>query len=156
MKKYIFALVCLITLTVIAVLWTKQPGTDGSTVSPKDLSYKEIPLTIASTTFTAYVSDTAELRSRGLSRFSPLKSTEAMLFMFENEGMWDFWMKDMIFSLDMIWVDASKTIVGIEKNVSPNSFPKSFSAGTKSMYVIEVNAGTSDMFGIDVGDRVIF
>lgn len=146
MKKYLFAFVLVAIIVGIVVplgMKTKK-------------SHKEIPLTIGSTTLTALVSDTPQLRTNGLSGFPSLADTQAMLFIFENDGMWDFWMKDMNFSLDMIWVDQTKTIVGIEKNVSPDTFPKSFSAGKPSLYVIEVNAGIADKLGIKIGDRISF
>lgn len=123
--------------------------------SPRDLSYRQMSVSMNEKEFTAFISDTAELRSRGLSGFSRLRDDEAMIFIFDAEGMWDFWMKDMNFSIDMVWLDTDKSIVGIEKSVSPDTFPKSFSAGVKSMYVLEFNSGTVEKLGIKIGDSII-
>jgi len=49
-----------------------------------------------------------------------------MLFVFEEPKIRSFWMKDMSFPIDIIWVDEGLEIVGIEKRISPNTYPKTF------------------------------
>lgn len=158
-KKYFLAGIIFVLICggVLYSAWKQEESSEKQTVvtSPRDLSYKEVSVVIAGNTLTAFVSDTGELRSRGLSGFSKLHDDEAMLFIFENEGMWDFWMKDMKFSIDMVWVDKNKSVVGIEKAVSLETFPKSFSAGEKSLYVLEFNSGTVDQLGVKIGDEII-
>src|SRR3989338_5701660 len=50
------------------------------------------------------VADTPESRERGLSGRDGLASDEGMLFVFQNDGYHTFWMKDMLFSIDIIWL----------------------------------------------------
>ena len=102
------------------------------------------------------LSETPELRTKGLSGRQSLGTDEVMLFMFEREGRNFFWMKDMLFPIDIVWVGADRRIIHIEKNVSPESFPKSFGPDENSKYVLEFKAGTADSVGIKIGDSVSF
>ena len=91
-------------------------------------------------------------RKLGLSHRKLLKKGRGLLFIFEEEGYHSFWMKDMNFSIDILWIDAKKKIVHIEHSISPKSFPKSFSSKTKSQYVLEIPARYSSENNIKVGD----
>lgn len=102
------------------------------------------------------LSDTSELRTKGLSGRPSLGTDEVMLFVFEREGRNFFWMKDMLFPIDIIWADTDRRIIHIEKNVSPETFPKSFGPDDNSKYVLEFKAGTADSVGMKIGDRISF
>lgn len=104
--------------------------------------------------FSVLIMDTAKTRENGLSNRSPLTSDEGMLFVFEKEDFHGFWMKDMLFSIDMIWIDANLRVVHIEKQVSPETYPKVFRPQAKSLYVLEILAGQSDANNIKIGDSV--
>ncbi len=121
-----------------------------------DDSYKTIPVTLGGETFNALVSDTAELRETGLSYRPSIADNQAMLFVFDAPGKHIFWMKDMQFSLDMIWLSADKKIVSIEKNVTPESYPNTFGPDTDSAYVVEVKAGTADRLSLARGQKISF
>ena len=79
-----------------------------------------------------------------------------MLFIFNSADNYGFWMKDMIFPIDIIWIGENKKIVYIEKNVLPESYPKNFSPNVKAMYVLEVLSGFSEKHNIKIGDEVFF
>src|SRR3989344_8005153 len=66
------------------------------------------------------VADTVAKQIQGLSGRASMKNNEGMLFVFKEEAIQSFWMKDMQFSLDILWIDENKIIVGIERNVSPD------------------------------------
>jgi len=97
------------------------------------------------------VADTDALRTRGLSGYAPLKADEGMLFVFEEDGIYAFWMKEMLFSIDIIWLDAAGQVVHIEKEVSPATYPASFTPGSPARYVLEVPAGFADQHDIQIG-----
>ena len=99
---------------------------------------------------------TSEERQMGLSGRTNLPANTGMFFVFETPGTYGFWMKDMLFSIDMIWVSANKRIIYIEKSVSPDTFPKAFSPKDPALYVLEVMAGFSDKNNIQIGDLVKF
>jgi uncharacterized protein len=64
---------------------------------------------------------------------------------FDREGYQGFWMKEMNFPIDIVWLNKDKKIVHIEHNVSPDTYPKIFNPNNefnneKSLYVLETNA----------------
>ena len=64
-------------------------------------------------------------------------------------------MKDMYFPIDIIWIGENNTIVDITKNLSPRTYPKTFSPKTEAKYVLEVNSGYVEAHGINIGDLVV-
>lgn len=100
----------------------------------------------------ATVADTREARARGLSGRDELLSTHGLLFVFEESDFHGFWMKEMRFPIDIIWINDSFVVVDIEENVSPSTFPKTFEPRRPARFVVEVNANFADSFGIEVGD----
>ena len=61
-------------------------------------------------------------RLKGLSIKNTLNESEGMLFPFDTPGEYSFWMKDMKFPIDIIWIDSNYKIVYIEKNLQPCAF----------------------------------
>ncbi len=90
----------------------------------------------------------------GLAKFSSLPKDEGMLFIFDTSARYSFWMKDMKFPIDIMWISDDLKIVHIEKDVSPDTYPKEFIPKEKALYVFEVNAGFSDTHDIKVGDSI--
>ena len=85
---------------------------------------------------------TPEERAQGLSGRSGLTDDEGMLFIFDYDARHGFWMKDMLFALDIIWLDADMNVVHAETDVSPDTYPRSFVPTVPARYVLEINAGT--------------
>ncbi len=109
----------------------------------------EIPVEIART---------GEERAKGLSGRPSLEPGQGMLFIFPEPGNHSFWMPDMNFPIDIIWITDGK-VVGIEKNVSNEFDPKNpefFTPPRPVKYVLEVNAGFADSHDIGIGNDVIF
>ena len=77
-----------------------------------------------------------------------------MLFEFPKAGKYSFWMKDMRFPLDLVWILQGR-VVHIEKNVQPDFIGILTPPGLADR-VLELNAGSVDKFGIKIGDIVIF
>lgn len=100
----------------------------------------------------AEVADDPYTRRIGLSNRESLEEGRGMLFLFEEDAPHSFWMKDMRFAIDMIWMNSNRMVVHIEEEVSPETFPRSFGPRTMSRYVLEVPAGYADKSGIKVGD----
>ena len=105
---------------------------------------------------TIEIADEPNEQSRGLSGRDSLEENGGMLFVFPESEKYSFWMKEMRFSLDLIWIDENKIITDITKNVSPDTFPATFSPSSPVKYVLEVNAGWSDRHNIKVGNIVSF
>ena len=110
--------------------------------------------------FRVDVADDVEERSQGLSGHPGLGPREGMLFVFEDEGRLGFWMKGMLFPLDMVWIDAQCSVVDITVNApvpepGQSQLP-TYSPSGPAQYVLEINAGEADRAGISPGDSVAF
>ena len=106
--------------------------------------------------FSVEVADTDASRARGLSGHDPLGSSEGMFFIFEKLDKHEFWMKNMTFPIDIIWIDTDFKITHIEKSVSPDTYPKTFYPNTPSLYVLEISAGQSEQLGLKISDTLVF
>lgn len=104
---------------------------------------------------TAEIADTDTKRIQGLSGRPRLGETEGMLFIFDAPAVQQFWMKDMRFGLDVIWINEG-TIQGISAHVPPPSggaIPR-MGSDVPVQYVLEVPAGFAEKYRILAGDRV--
>src|SRR5690554_4567514 len=89
----------------------------------------------------------------GLMYRSGMDENQAMLFVFPDERARSFYMKDTQFALDIIYVNAKKEIVSFQKNARPFN-ETSLPSGAPAQYVLEINAGLSDKWGLEVGDKL--
>lgn len=87
------------------------------------------------------LADTPGKRAQGLSGRKELKENRGMLFVLDKPDIYSFWMKDMNFPIDIIWIGEDLKIVDITRNAKPESYPKTFQPKKPAKYVIEVNAG---------------
>jgi len=88
----------------------------------------------------------------GLSKYTELADDRGMLFVFEQQSREHcFWMKDMQFAIDMIWLDAEKKVVTVTENVAPKTFPESFCPDAPALYGLEVSAGNAAKLGVEAG-----
>lgn len=101
------------------------------------------------------VADDAKERELGLSYFSTLPENQGMLFLFEQSGDYPFWMKEMNFPLDIIWLkkvsENSFEVVHVAENVDPATYPNSIDPKREADAVLEVNAGHGTVLGIAEG-----
>jgi uncharacterized membrane protein (UPF0127 family) len=107
-------------------------------------------------TYTVEVVETKYLLEKGLSGHKPLLASEGMFFVFQTPQKYGFWMKDMTFPIDIIWLDQNFKISHIENNVKPETYPKVFYPETDSKYVLELQAGQSEISNFKIGDFVQF
>ena len=87
---------------------------------------------------------TQAAQQQGLSGRKYLENNTGMLFVFPKEDYYAFWMKDMLFPIDIIWMDKNYKIVYVKKNAQPCttfSCPK-FAPDKPAQYVLEVSPGT--------------
>ncbi|MDO8604834.1 MAG: DUF192 domain-containing protein [bacterium] len=98
--------------------------------------------------------DTPALREQGLSGHKALKQNEGMFFIFEESGKYGFWMKAMLFPIDIIWFDEDKKIVDVWENATPSSYPEVRVSNVPAQYVLEVNAGYYKNHALKVGDML--
>ncbi|MBI3283085.1 DUF192 domain-containing protein [Candidatus Curtissbacteria bacterium] len=118
-------------------------------------------VTIKDLSVNARVASLASERKKGLSGQNSLPMTDGLLFVFENSGLYPFWMKDMKFAVDIIWIDENKTVVYIVNNAPFEPDRDSdeltlYRPTSAAKYVLEINAGLAQRYGIVVGDLVNF
>ena len=111
-------------------------------------------ISIGSTSISVEIANTPQKRIQGLSGRSTLPEGHGMLFVFDGEGDWGIWMKDMKFSIDIIWADNDGKIVTIARNVAPQTYPNAFYPEEPARYVLEVPAGFTETHGIAEGMRL--
>ena len=102
------------------------------------------------------VADTVEKRSLGLGNRSGLKNGWGMLFVFDKRKQHRFWMKDMQFPLDIIWLDNYR-IVHILRNVQPVKYgnnPPVMKPPVAGNFVLEIDAGFAAELKLQVGQRL--
>jgi uncharacterized protein len=99
------------------------------------------------------IASTPRERKKGLMYVKNLPEQEGMLFIFPEEAQQAFWMKNTYVSLDIIFVKADLTVLGVVKNAPIlTELPQSVKG--ESQFVIEVAAGVADRYGIDPGTKV--
>lgn len=103
----------------------------------------------------AEIPRTARQKEKGLGGREYLSEKKGMLFIYEEAERRPFWMKDMRISLDFIWIRDGR-VVEISDNIHPREAqpPDTLTPKEKADMVLEVKAGTTDKYGIEVGDRV--
>jgi uncharacterized membrane protein (UPF0127 family) len=161
--------VCVAVLALAYNFLAKNQKVDQKMINPPLISQKieektiktQKTLKISGVTLNIEVADTEAKREQGLSGKDGLAENEGMLFVFPKEGYYGFWMKDMKFSIDIAWLDKDKKIIHIEKNVSPETYPKVFYATQSdililSLYVLEIPSGFLGKNNVKIGDFVAF
>ena len=103
--------------------------------------------------FEVEVADDDKERQIGLMNRDFLEEDKGMLFVFPESDIHSFWMKDTLISLDMIWINENGEIVFIKENATPLS-EEIISPNMEALYVLEVNDGIVEKYGIGVGDEV--
>ncbi len=101
------------------------------------------------------VADDDAKREVGLMGRPTMEERQGMYFIFEAEHMAAFWMKNTIIPLDIIFINANHRIVTIHRNTTPYS-EQTYAATAPAQYVLEVNAGFCDTYGVREGDTVEF
>lgn len=104
------------------------------------------------------LADTDSDRVQGLMFRDHLPQDRGMLFVFDREGLWPFWMKDTFIALDLIWLNSKGIIVDIRPDVQPCRLDPcpSYWPRSASRAVLEVNAGLAARHGLKVGDALAF
>jgi uncharacterized membrane protein (UPF0127 family) len=108
-------------------------------------------LLISGERFKVSVADTPDERQQGLSYTTTLPPDVLKLFVFDTDDTWVFWMKEMNYPIDIIWLDQQGKVVHIAANVAPETFPEKFRTPVPARYVMETNAGLTQEKGIIIG-----
>jgi len=101
---------------------------------------------------------TPKEREQGLMGRSALPEDEGMLFIYETASTSAFWMKDMNFPLDLVFIGSDKSVVEMMGKVPPcqtaDEFCTRYKPNHPSRYVLELAGGFVEKYGIQPGDTV--
>ena len=110
-------------------------------------------------TFGVELATTAGERALGLSGRSSIDRNSGMLFIYKADVTPGFWMRGMLFPLDIIWIDGQGEVVGVSSDLAPaqegSQQPLYYPQGP-IRYVLEVNSGLAEELGIGLGSRASF
>ncbi|MEK6910687.1 MAG: DUF192 domain-containing protein [Nanoarchaeota archaeon] len=148
-KLHIISIVLIILIALLIINYNNADKYDLNNI--KQVCLKE-------TCFQVEIANTPILRQQGLMYREQLDSNKGMLFIFDEEGIHPFWMKNTLIPLDIIWLDENKEVVYIENNAQPckEETCNSYNPNAKARYVLEINAGLSDEFNITLGNKLDF
>lgn len=112
---------------------------------------------IGNTEIKAEIADSLIKQTKGLMFRKSLPENEGMLFVFNDESYHSFWMMNMSFPIDIIWINKEKVIVYITKNVQPcKLICPTYRPKEKTMYVLEVNANFTEEHKVEIGKPLEF
>jgi uncharacterized membrane protein (UPF0127 family) len=134
----------------------ENSGYFSSSTVPLATQPSIISIYAPSSTISVLVAADDTSREQGLSGVAFMNENDGMLFVFDKPQIPGFWMKNMNFPLDIVWIDQNKKVVSISEDIATSTYPKAFSPKSPISYVLEINAGTVRKFGISVGAKLNF
>lgn len=144
----VFLVVVFVPLYILYVYQTDAPLIPGS------IYERSLTVHIGTVPVRVEIADTPALRMRGLSGRDSLDAAGGMLFIFDESDYHRVWMRDMRFSIDVIWIGENLQVVDITRRLTPDTYPRQFEPSTPARFALEVNAQFAESFGISVGDAV--
>ena len=170
LKNFFITLGGIVLLLIIAFAFSMRTNI-SSVPEQKETKSSSIPTIVeekssstaqfGSKELTLEVVSTERDRAKGLGGRDSLSQDAGMLFIFPEEDTYGFWMKDMRFPIDILWLDESFEVVHIAHNVSHLSYnneipweSETFYPKQPALYVLEVNAGLSEVEKVTVGDML--
>ena len=115
-------------------------------------------VTIGQTKINAEVAITPADRQKGLSGRPCIEPNQGMLFLFSRPGQYSFWMKDMKFSIDIVWITSDHKVAAIYNDIEPSTYPDSFVNDKRhpAQYTLEIKAKLAKSLGLELGTPVKF
>ncbi len=141
MRKILLVLV-LMGFIAMVVFFTQPSGA------------KALHARLGGTTLLLEVLDTDASRGKGLSGRRSLPDGQGILFVFPQDGYYGFWMKDMHFPIDILWLDSAYRIVDVWERADSSSYPKIFTPIVPQRYVLELPAGFFTNHALKKGDAL--
>jgi uncharacterized protein len=147
-KAFYAIFICLATGALASVLFLHS----GNKIVPPKTPTHDAVLESKGTAVFVTTAKTEAARQQGLSGVPSLPPNAGKLFVFEQPGIYGIWMKDMLFSIDIIWMDKDMKVVDIKPNVAPSTYPEVFYPSSEAMYVLETNAGFAQTYNLSIED----
>ena len=155
MKKRLLSII----ITVVIILIILIVITNSIDHNSKYYDYQQniSQVCVKDNCFKVKLALTESERQKGLMYTTNLSEDSGMLFIFQEESIHPFWMKNTLIPLDMIWVNSNDEVVFIKNNAQPcNETCKNIVPNSSSTYTLEINAGLAEKYNISVGNKLIF
>ena len=124
---------------------------------PNGINFSQAQVRIKDQLIHVALSQTPEEITQGLSGTESMEENQGMLFVMPRGETPSFWMKNMRYSLDFVWIYDDR-IIDISKDIPPPESPDSplqtYSPSMPITHVLELNGGWIERHGIEIGDRV--
>jgi uncharacterized membrane protein (UPF0127 family) len=147
--------------SILGVFSDATIHTESVSPTPKIQSLESL-VKFGEESFAVELALTADQRAMGLSGRTMLVAGAGMLFVYRVDGRYPFWMKDMLFPLDLVWIGSGCNVVDITHDVPPpdsdhDSTHLPFYLPVEAVrYVLEINAGAAESHGIQIGSPVVY
>ncbi len=151
---FIFIVIIFFAITAYIVFFGQYGKAPNNQEIVENNNYVIKYITIAERKVKVDLATTPEAHAQGLSGRKELKENEGMLFVFDKPGKYSFWMKDMNFPIDIIWVSEDFKVVYIKKDARPELYPETYAPKDNAKYVLEVVSGFSDKNNLKEGGMV--
>ena len=147
----------LVTLLLLGCTKAMPPATNTET-TPKPASAGPRVILPDGFAVNIEIADDNELRAQGLMYRDHLAPDAGMLFFFDREDEYPFWMKNTRIPLDIIWIDSTRRIAHVKHEVPPCVIPDcpSYPPNAKAQYVLELAGGEAARHGLKAGDLLRF
>lgn len=143
MRSFIpFGMALALTMSVPLAACAKAPATPS--------------IEIKGQTYSIEIAEDDASREHGLMDRASMPADHGMLFVFQDDAMRAFWMKNCKFSQDMLFFNAERKLISVQRNVpacTADPCP-AYSSGAPARYVLELNAGQADKLGLHPGDEL--
>ncbi len=113
-------------------------------------------LRIGAHTIAAQLAVTNAELQKGLGGRPCIPANQGMLFVFAQQGLYPFWMKDMSFSIDIVWINTQHVVVAVRRDLSPATYPQTYVSGEPARYVLELQANRARSLCIVKGTTIAF
>ncbi len=148
-NRLIYVLFAVAIFLVVFFLLSQSQHSGKEQITITNSAGREIPIYVE-------IADEWPEMEKGLMYRESLPEDEGMLFIFPSSGIYPFWMKNTLISLDAIYISQNGTIVDILQMEPCLSDPcHSYPPDAEALYVLEVNKGFSERHGIGIGDRMM-
>lgn len=157
-STFLFILVGIIGIVILAyyLISTKSVPSLGDYMNQTGKKMTMISIKAPSGDINTSVATSSDDQELGLGGRESMPKKDGMIFAFPDSASRGFWMQDMLFPIDMVWVREDKTVAGVTSNIATSTYPEIFLPPEPVMYVLELNAGSAKDFGIATGTPLQF
>lgn len=145
-KRNLYTLImCLVILIILIII-----------ILSSNLNENKNKVCFDKNCFNIEVVSTPKELSKGLMFRESLEKDSGMLFIFPENGIYSFWMKNTLIPLDIIWINLDEKIVFIKNNAQPcqEDNCESFTPNETAKYILELNSGIAEKTGLEIGNKL--